>query len=161
VPAPLNQYVLAGRTTAVLTVRGDGTPPATYRFGMTNMQPATTTALSASLIVLALFGLAYTESYLRALRRGRSRFSASIGLPLSAAALAVALVGAAWVLMGQEPTVATLIGSSALAATAGIAAAIGAMRAGQTAKYRRTRRALEQAVAMKLHAGERWSLVRR
>ena len=26
VPAPFNQYVLAGRTTAVLTVRGDGTP---------------------------------------------------------------------------------------------------------------------------------------
>ena len=50
VPAPFNQYVLAGRTTAVLTVRGDGTPPATYRFGMTSMQPATTTALSAGLI---------------------------------------------------------------------------------------------------------------
>ena len=161
VPAPFNKYVLAGRTTAVLTVHGDGTPTATYRFGMTSVQPATTTALSVGLVVLGLFGVAYAESYLRALRRGRSRFSASIGLPLSAAALAVATVGAAWVLRGTEPTVATLIGSAALAATAGIAATIGAMRVGRTAKYRRSRRALEQAVAMKLHAGERWSLVRR
>ena len=161
VPAPFNKYVLAGPTTAVLTIHGDGTPTATYRFGMTSVQPATTTALSVGLVVLGLFGVAYAESYLRALRRGRSRFSASIGLPLSAAALAVATVGAAWVLRGTEPTVATLIGSAALAATAGIAATIGAMRVGRTAKYRRSRRALEQAVAMKLHAGERWSLVRR
>ena len=161
VPAPFNKYVLAGRTTAVLTIHGDGTPTATYRFGMTSVQPATTTALSVGLVVLGLFGVAYAESYLRALRRGRSRFSASIGLPLSAAALAVATVGAAWVLRGTEPTVATLIGSAALAATAGIAATIGAMRVGRTAKYRRSRRALEQAVAMKLHAGDRWSLVRR
>ena len=125
------------------------------------MQPATTTALSAGLVGSGAVRRAYPESYLRALRRGRGRFSASIGLPLSAAALAVAIVGAAWVLMGREPTVATLIGSAAIAATAGIAATIGAMRVGRTYRYRRSRRALEQAVAMKLHAGERWSLVRR
>lgn len=160
VPAPFNPYVVAGRTPAVLTVRSDGTPPATYRFGMTSVQPATTTALSAGLVVLALFGVAYTESYLRALRRGRGKFSASIGLPLSATVLAVAIVGAAWVLMGREPTVATLIGSAALAATAGIAATIGAMRVGRSHNFRRSRRVLEQAVAMKLHAGERWSVVR-
>ena len=160
VPAPFNQYVLGGLTTAVLTVKGDGTPPATYRFGMTSMQPAKATALSAALGVLALFSAAYLESYVRALRRGRSRFSAIIGLPLSAAALAVAVVGAAWVLMGTEPTAATLASSAALAATAGVAAAIGAARVGDSQKYRRSRRILEQAVAMKIAAGERWSVVR-
>jgi serine/threonine-protein kinase len=158
--APFNPYVLAGRQTAVLTVQGDGTPPVTYRFGMTSTQPATTTALSFVLVILALFGAAYLESYLRALRRGRGGPSACIGVPINAAILAVATVGAAWVLMGHEPTVATLIGSAAIAALAGVVATIAASRAGKSEKYRRSRRVLEQAVAMKLAAGERWSVVR-
>jgi serine/threonine-protein kinase len=161
VPPPFNPYLLAGRTTAVLTVRSGGTPTATYRFGMTSVQPATTTALGVGVVVLALFGAAYTESYLRALRRGRGQFSASIALPLCGAALAVAAVGAAWVVLGREPTMISLSASAAFGAAAGIAAVIGAARAGRSYHYRRSRRILERAVAMKLHQGERWSLIRR
>jgi serine/threonine-protein kinase len=160
VPAPLNPYVLAGRTTAVLTVLNGQTPTATYRFGLSSTQPATTTGLAVGAAVLALFAGAYLESYLRALRRGRSRISASVGLPLCAAGLAVAVVGAAWVLLNREPTVTTLVVSATLAAVAGVAATIGAMRVGRTYRYRGSRRALERALAMKLHEGERWSLVR-
>jgi serine/threonine-protein kinase len=160
VPAPFNPYVLAGHTTAVLTVLDGQTPTATYRFGVDTTQRATTTGVAALCVVLALFTVAYLESYLRALRRGRSRVSASIGVPLSAAGLAVAVVGAAWVLLGHEPTVATLVASAAMAAAAGIAATIAAMRVGRTYRYRRSRKALEQALALKLHRGERWSLVR-
>jgi serine/threonine-protein kinase len=160
VPAPVNPYVLAGRTTAVLTVLNGQTPTATYRFALASTQPATTTGLAVGAVVLALFTLAYAESYLRGLRRGRSRVSASVGLPLSAAGSAVAAVGAVWVLLGHEPTVTTLVASAALAAAAGIAATIGAMRVGRAFRYRRSRRALERALAMKLYEGERWSLVR-
>jgi serine/threonine-protein kinase len=160
VPAPVNPYLLAGRTTAVLTVLNGQTPTATYRFALASTQPATTTGLAVGAVVLALFTLAYAESYLRGLRRGRSRVSASVGLPLSAAGSAVATVGAVWVLLGHEPTVTTLVASAVLAAAAGIAATIGAMRVGRTFRYRRSRRALERALAMKFHEGQRWSLVR-
>jgi serine/threonine-protein kinase len=160
VPAPFNPYVVAGQTTAVLTVLNGQTPTATYRFGINSTQPATTTGLAVGSVALALFAAAYLESYLRALRRGRSRFSATVGFPLSAAMFAVAVVGAAWVLLGHEPTVTTLAVSTTLAAVGGIAATIAAMRVGRTYRYRRSRRALERALATKLHRGERWSLVR-
>jgi serine/threonine-protein kinase len=96
--------------------------------------------------LLALFAAAYAESYIRALRRGRSRISGIVGLPASAAALAVAVVGGVWVLLGREPTVNTLVGSAALAAAAGIAATIGTSRIGRKYLYRRSRRAREQAL---------------
>lgn len=161
VPAPFNPYVLAGRMTGVITVLNGQTAIATYRFGLTSTQPATTTGLTVAAAVLALFTAAYLESCLRALRRGRGRFSASVGLPLSAAGFAVAVAGVGWVLLGHQPTVGTLVASAAIAAVAGIAATVGAMRAGRTYRYRRSRRALERALAIKLHQGERWSLVRR
>ena len=160
VSPPVNRYLLAGRTTAVLTVLDGEAVTATYRFTLTSTQPATTTGLAVGIVVLALFAAAYLESYLRGLRRGRGRISASVGIPLSAAGLAVTVVGAAWVLLGHEPTVATVAASAALAAVAGIAATIGALRLGRAHSYRRSRRALERALAMKLHEGERWSLVR-
>jgi hypothetical protein len=71
------------------------------------------------------------------------------------------VAGVGWVLLGHQPTVGTLVASAAIAAVAGIAATVGAMRAGRTYRYRRSRRALERALAIKLHQGERWSLVRR
>jgi hypothetical protein len=61
-------------------------------------------------------------------------------LTLSAAALAVAVVGAAWVLMGREPTIATLVGCVVLAAAAGIAATVASLRIGTKYRYRRAQR---------------------
>ena len=146
VPAPINPYLIAGRTTAQLTVLNGQTTTATYRFGIRTTQRATTTAVAVGTVVLALFAAAYLESYLRALRRARNRFSSSVGVPVSSAGLAVAVVGAVWVLLGREPTVATLVGCAALAAAAGIAAASGAMRIGRKYRYRRSRRARERAM---------------
>jgi Protein kinase domain len=144
VPVPVNPYVLAGRMTGELRVLNGETPTAAYRFGIRTTQSALTTALAVGSVVLALFAAAYVESYIRTLRRGRSRFSGSFGLPLSAAALAVAVVGAVWILLGREPTVPTVVGSAAVAATAGIAATIGAMRIGRKYRYRRSRQARER-----------------
>ena len=146
VPAPVNPYVVAGNMTGELRVFGGETPIATYRFGIHTTQPAATTAFAVATVVLALFAAVYVESYIRTLRRGRSRFSGRFGLPLSAAALAVAVVGAVWVLLGREPTVATLVGSAAVAAGAGVAATIGAMCIGRKYRYRRSRRARERAM---------------
>lgn len=145
VPAPVNPYVLAGNLTGQLQLLDGETTTGTYRFGMRTSQSPLTTAVAVGVVVLALFAAAYIESYIRALRRGRSRLSGSLGLPLSAAGLAVAVVGAAWVLLGHEPTLPTVIGSVAVAAAAGIAATVGAMRIGRKYRYRRRRRAQERA----------------
>lgn len=147
VPAPMNPYLVAGRMTAELELMSGETPTATYQFGIRSTQPAITTAVAFATVVLTAFAAAYIESYVRALRKGRSRLSGSLGLPLSAAALAVAAVGAVWVLLGREPTVATLVGCAGLAAAAGIAATVGAMRIGRKYRYRRSRRARERAQA--------------
>jgi hypothetical protein len=54
----------------------------------------------------------------------------------------VAIVGAAWVLMGREPTVATLFGCAAVGAAAGVAGVIAATRQGRLNRYRRAHRPL-------------------
>jgi hypothetical protein len=140
VAAPVNPYLLAGRLTAELVVQKGENGPATYRFAIRTKQSALTTALAVAVVVLALFAAAYIESYIRTLRRGRSRVSGSFGLTLSTAALGVAAVGAVWVLMGREPTIATLIGCGILAGAAGVAATVGSLRIGTKYRYRRARR---------------------
>jgi hypothetical protein len=138
-PPPVNRYLLGGNTTADITVLQGQTPVADYRFGLRSTQPATRTAAAVATVVVALFAAAYIESSIRALRRGRSRVSASLTLPLSAALLGLAGVGAAWILTGFEPTRATVAGVAAVAGAAGVAAAVGAMRVGRRARYRRRR----------------------
>ena len=140
VAAPVNPYLLAGRLTAELVVHKGESSVSTYRFAIRTKQSALTTGLAVGVVVLALFAVAYIESYIRTLRRGRSRVSGSFGLTLSAAALGVAAVGAVWVLMGREPTIATLIGCGIIAAAAGIAATVGSLRVGTKYRYRRARR---------------------
>ncbi|MBI3223684.1 MAG: serine/threonine protein kinase [Mycolicibacterium cosmeticum] len=143
IPVPINPYLVAGRMTGELTVSPPGSAPLTYRFGMQSAQSPKTTALAVATVALALFAASYIESYIRALRRGRSRISGIIGVPLSAAGLGVAVVGAAWILLGHEPTVTALAGTATLAAAAGFAATLGAMRIGYKFRYRRSRRARE------------------
>lgn len=143
VPPPVNPYLVAGRMTGALTVSSPGNAPLTYRFGIHTVQSEKTTALAVGTVALALFAASYVESYIRALRRGRSRLTGVIGVPLSAAGLGIAVIGAAWVLLGHEPTVTAVVGTTALAGASGLAATFGAMRIGYRFKYRRTRRARE------------------
>jgi serine/threonine-protein kinase len=160
-PSPLNPYVIAGQMTAELTVLNGADVTATYRFGMRSTQPATTTALAAGAVLLALFALSYLEATMRAMRQARSRVMGIIRMPLSAAALAVAVVAGVWVVSSREATLTTLAGSAALAALAGIAAAIGALRIGRSYRYRRSRRTLERAIAMQRYGTQRQSVTGR
>ncbi|WP_167473207.1 serine/threonine-protein kinase [Nocardia arthritidis] len=135
--APVNRYVIAGMLPAELSLRRNGTEVATQRLRLRSTQPPTTTATAVGVVVLALFALAYIESNMRVLRRGRGGFANSVGLMLSAALLAVALVGAAWILLDQPATVATVAVSAALAAAAGLATSFGARRIGKRYRYLR------------------------
>jgi serine/threonine-protein kinase len=140
IPDPLNPYIVAGRLSGELRIgNGDG-GTVSYHFGIRSTQPATTTALAVGVVFLALFALAYTESYTRTLRSGRSEVSAWVGLPVATATLAVAVVGGAWVLAGREPTVTTLVTCAAIGAAAGFSAGRGAIRRGQLNRYRRSHR---------------------
>jgi serine/threonine-protein kinase len=134
VAPPVNRHVLAGNMPAEITVLRDHTPLGTERFTLSSSQSAIATAMAAATVVLVLIAGAYLESHLRVLRRGRERPSSVVAVPLFAAALAVAVVAAAWILLGKPPTVATLIVSAVLGAGAGLAAAIGAAQSGRRAR---------------------------
>jgi hypothetical protein len=88
-----------------------------------------------------LFALSFLESSMRALRQARDRVTATIGVPTSAAELALAGLTAAWIPIGRQPATETVLGSVELAAAAGIAAAIGATRVGRAYRSRRVSRA--------------------
>ena len=139
VPPPVNRHVVAGNIPAEITVLRDHISLGTERFMLSSTQPAAATATAAGTVVLVLIAGAYLESHLRVLRRGRERPSSVVAVPLFAAALAVAVVAAAWILLGKPPTVATLVVSAGLGAGAGLAAAIGAGQSGRRARDERAR----------------------
>jgi hypothetical protein len=140
VRSPVHPYLMAGRLTAMVTVLRGQNVVATYRFAIQSTQPATTTALAVTTVVLALFALAFLESSMRALRQARDRVTATIGVPMSAAALALAGLTAVWILTERQPATETVLGSVELAAAAGIAAVMGANRVGRAYRSRRSRR---------------------
>ncbi|WP_327144463.1 serine/threonine-protein kinase [Nocardia sp. NBC_01327] len=144
-PAPVNPYVLAGDLTAELVLSRNGSEVTTYRFGVHTAQRATTTATAIALLLLLLFAAAYTESNARTLRHGSARITATIGLTLSAALLAVTAVGASWTLLGREPTLPAVILCAALGAAAGATFAVGCRRIGKRYRYVRVLRMRERA----------------
>ncbi|MCU1648488.1 MAG: Non-specific serine/threonine protein kinase [Nocardia sp.] len=144
-PAPVNPYVLAGDLTAELTLSRNGSDVTTYRFGVRTAQRATTTATAIVLLVLLLFAAAYAESNARTLRHGSARITATIGLTLSAALLALTALGASWILLGREPTLPAVILCAALGAAAGAAFALGCRRVGKRYRYVRVLRMRERA----------------
>jgi serine/threonine-protein kinase len=137
---PPNPYVVAGRTTGELRISNGGDTTASFRFGMRSTQPAAMTAFAGGVLFVALFAVAYIESYSRTLRRGRNQVSAKVGLPVATAALALAMVGVVWILVGREPTVATLFGCAAIGAGAGVSGTIAAIRHDLMNRNRRRQR---------------------
>ncbi|WP_176581961.1 serine/threonine-protein kinase [Nocardia inohanensis] len=148
VSAPVNQYVVAGDLTGQLTLSRNGSDTATYRFGVHTAQRSLTTAAAFAILLLMLFATAYAESNSRALRHGHARFASTVGLAVSAGLLGVAAVGAAWVLLGTEPTVAAVIACAAGGVAAGLAFAAGLRRVGKRYRYVRVLRLREGLSAL-------------
>ncbi|MGW4117585.1 protein kinase domain-containing protein [Nocardia sp. NPDC004711] len=143
--APVNQYVLAGRLTGELSLSRAGSETATYRFGVRTRQRATTTATAVGILLLLLFAAAYAESNARTLRRGSARFAATAGLAISTGLLGIAAAGAAWVLLGREPTLPGVIVCAAGGVAAGLALAVGCRRVGKRYRYLRVQLLRERA----------------
>ena len=95
------------------------------------------TAPTAVTAVLGLFALAYSESLLRSLRRGRRPTTATGGVGICGALVGAVAVLVAWVVGVKEPTPATLIAAAIAGAGSGIAAALGAARTGRRRRARR------------------------
>ncbi|MGW6377541.1 protein kinase domain-containing protein [Rhodococcus sp. NPDC055112] len=138
-PSLGGQYLVAGELTGELSFLQAGRVTETWQFPVRTEQSAMTTVVAVGVAALFLFGIAYVESFVRSLRRGRRRISGSIGLPLSVGVLAVAVVGAVWVLLGRQPTVATVVVCAVLGVLAGVAVTVGAARVGRRRRYRRAR----------------------
>lgn len=140
-PAPVNEHVMAGTLTGELVLLRNGAEIATQRVELRTVQRSTTTATAGCVVLLALFAFAYLESNMRRLRSGRGGFANILGLSVSAALLAVALLGARWVLLAAPPTVFTAACCTATAAAAGAAVSVAARRIGKRRRYlRRARR---------------------
>lgn len=137
IPALDGGYLVAGALTGELSLTSPGAEPSSSTFPVQTVQPAITTAAAVGVAALILFAAAYLESFLRSLRRGHRRASAGIGVPAFGGVLAIGLVGAAWILVGREPTFLALAIAVILGVLAGAAGAVGAWRIGCRRRYRR------------------------
>lgn len=136
-PAPKPPYLFGGHVTARLELLTRGAVTGTWQFGATTNQSPYLTAVTGVDALLLLFAIGYLESFLRAMRRSRSRVSGSVGAPIMAALLGAVAAVAAWIVLGREPTVVTVLTCTVVAGGAGLAAAIGALRVGRRRRLRR------------------------
>jgi hypothetical protein len=135
------RYVVTGHTAAQVELLRDGAGGGVvvgyWRFIAHLTQPAWLSVEGVALVVLVLFSLAYIEQFARSLWRGRRRGSATPGLGLFMALLTIAIVGAAWLAAGRQPTLAATVVCAALGAVSGVALAVALYRGGRLRRLRR------------------------
>jgi hypothetical protein len=133
-----SRYIVPSIATAKVTAKNGTDTLGTSSFTVKPAKGGLLTAPTAVTAVLALFAIAYAESLLRSLRRGRRPRTATVGVAICGALVGAVAVLVAWVVGVKEPTPATLIAAAIAGAGSGIAAALGAARIG------RRRRALRR-----------------
>ena len=141
IDAGVARYLLPGHMTARVDLLGQGNELAFRTFGVKLSQPVYLTA--PGLATLALLGvlIAYTESFLHSLRRGRRVVAPLIGLIVMGLLLGVVSVLAAWLLGGRQPTVAATAVSVVIGVAAGLVLSIAGIRLGRRRRFRFTRQA--------------------
>jgi serine/threonine-protein kinase len=133
-------YLLSGSYTGTVTLLHQGQVTATYAFKTHTSQSGFESIAGAIPFLLFLFVLAYVESLLRSLRRGKRTITSIAGLTIIGALVGIDLVGLVWVLAKHDPTVATLIVCAVLGAASGFTAGLGAARVGRQRRYKRAQR---------------------
>ncbi len=135
------RYFVTGHVTAQVELLRDspssGTVAGSWAFIARLKQQPWLTVEGVAVVVIFLFSLAYVEQFVRALWRGKRRPSASAGLVVSMALLVVAIVGAAWLAAGTQPTLAGAVVCAAWGAVSGFALALAAFRGGRLRRLRR------------------------
>jgi serine/threonine-protein kinase len=141
------RYIAAGNVGAKITLSSKGKPLGEAEFPAKVKRPFFLTAMGIGSLLIILAGIAYLESSIRPLRRGRRRSLSYIGCALS---LAVVAVGAAFLLAAlgvANPTVPGLIALAAGAALAGGALAEVVRRRSLRKGVKRAIRRAETALA--------------
>jgi serine/threonine-protein kinase len=120
---------------------GGGRTVLHQRFLATGKQPPFLSVPGALVIALFLFFVAYMESLLRPMRRGRRGVSGVIGMAILGAGLGADIVGIMWQLGSPEPTVTTLAVCALCGAGAGVTASLAAIRIARRARIRPKKKA--------------------
>jgi hypothetical protein len=140
------RYVAGGRTTGRLTLLRDGEAVGTRSFAVRSTRSGLLSLPGAVAIAAVLFLVAYAESVLRLLRRGRRRRTGVVTLVLLGGPLGCALALLAALVAAREPGPLTMV----LAGLAGGGAGLAAGRAGvAVGRFRRLARSqsIRKAVA--------------
>ncbi|MFN2504418.1 MAG: protein kinase [Acidimicrobiales bacterium] len=133
-----SRYVAAGRTTGQLDLLSGGRSVGSRSFAVRSTRSGPLSLPGAVGIAALLFLVAYAESVLRLLRRGRRRRTGVATLVLLGGPLGCAVALVAALLAGREPGLLTMV----LAGLAGGGAGLAAGRAGvSVGRFRRLARA--------------------
>ncbi|MCA1692485.1 MAG: serine/threonine protein kinase, partial [Actinobacteria bacterium] len=133
-----SRYVAAGRTTGQLDLLSGGRSVGSRSFAVRSTRSGLLSLPGAVGIAALLFLVAYAESVLRLLRRGRRRRTGVATLVLLGGPLGCAVALVAALLAGREPGLLTMV----LAGLAGGGAGLAAGRAGvSVGRFRRLARA--------------------
>jgi hypothetical protein len=136
------RYLASGTLAGKLELQRGSKQLASETFPATIDRAWYLTAFGLGSLVLLLAGLAYLESSVRPLRRGRRRISSFIGCALSVAVMAVGAIAFATALGHANPTTAGVVVAAALAAAGGVALAVTLRR---VALHKGIRRAVKHA----------------
>jgi serine/threonine protein kinase len=148
VEASSARYLIAGDATAELRLLSDDQVLLRHQFAAASKQPAFLTIPGVLVLALVLFLLAYVESLMRPLRRGRRQVTGLVGMVVLGGGLGLVLVPFAWLLGGAEPTMTTAVVSMLFGAGAAVAAALAAIRVWQRARIKPRRAAEARAAAV-------------
>lgn len=156
VDATITRYLMSGKSTGKLQFRSaDGTGLATREFEVATKQKPWLTAPFWLSLLLLLLSLSYSESMLRALRRGRKRVMGIAGLALLGVPVGFAISALAWGLLDREPTQATVAVTIAFAVAGGLVAAWGGIQSGRRRMSKREEQWRAERTARAAQAGSR------
>ena len=130
------RYLVAGQTTASVVLSAGGKAAVTRDFIVKPAQPIALSAPGGVSIALVLFVVAYAESLLRSLRRGRRGVPLIVGVVVISALTGVATTAVAWLAGTRPPTPTTLAICAVFCVGSGILAAQAAARVGQRRRLR-------------------------
>jgi hypothetical protein len=131
-----SRYLVAGKVTAELRLLADEQVLLRHEFAATSSQTSVLTIPGALILALVLFLLAYVESLLRPLRRGRRQLTGVFGMAVIGAGIGLVVVPVVWLLGGPEPATGTAVACMVLGALASIVAALAAIRVGKRARIK-------------------------
>ncbi len=131
-----SRYLVAGTVTGEVTLRDAAGGERSHQFPVTSAANPWLTVPGIACVIVVLVLLAFAESFLRSLRRGRKPFAARAGLVIVGAALGAVTAVVGWVAGSGEPDLTTLVVAGVLGAAAGLAAGIAAGRLSKRSRRR-------------------------